>query len=160
MPSAGKRLRASHDWCWFCFPLANKSLARFANQSQNAVKQTQSKLELLSTANWKPRYMEWSSPLEERINYLQFVFYLRLCHILRTRTSKHSKWFVLDCPYLGKALSLSRPKHPAPHLQSVGENRTRINIQRAAMASLHDQDVKFPDGTFYGRRTCKHTTTN
>ena len=117
----------SHDWCWFCFSLANKSLA---NQSQHAVKQTQSKREIPSTANWMPRYMEWSSPLEERINYLQFVFHLRLCHILRTRTSKHSKWFVLGCPYLGKVVSLSRPKHPAPRLQSVGKNRTCINIQR------------------------------
>ena len=71
-PSAGKRMRARHDWFWFCFSLVEKSGASFVNQSQSAIKQNQSKREITFDTQVKTALFGTSQTLKEK-NSLPFV---------------------------------------------------------------------------------------
>ena len=53
-PSAGKRVRASHDWFLVLYLVGGESGASFTNQSKNVIKQNQSKRELLWMLNKEP----------------------------------------------------------------------------------------------------------
>ena len=52
MQGAGKRVRASHDWFWFCFSLVEIIARVFFNQSNNAVNQNQSKPKQTRNCCW------------------------------------------------------------------------------------------------------------
>ena len=57
-PSAGKCARATSDWFWFCFSLAEKVARVFVNQSESKVKENQSTNAnyFRSSLNWKLLY--------------------------------------------------------------------------------------------------------
>ena len=65
--SAGKRVRASHDWFLVLLLIGRESGANFYHQLESEVKQNQSKTTLLSTLIWKPLYFNKSSVIFFRL---------------------------------------------------------------------------------------------
>ena len=68
--SAGKRMRAGHDWFWFYFRLVGESRARFFNQSQGVAIQNQSNCEITFDTQLKPALKSWCSVKIVKGSYL------------------------------------------------------------------------------------------